>query len=156
MKCSCKFRDPPSRTFDETRACELPTKERTQKIIAPRNCMCPIMSKHGRDSWRIERCTEKNCSIIQRICATHSIKLTDPLKSRIKSVAIKSSEHQHEMDIQMMGGDQTSGESGRKLLCQTSAMFSRIQYLLQFTHYFNSLFPLIPSNSNDFIEQSPI
>ena len=109
MKCSCKFRDPPSRTFDETRACELPTKERTQKIIAPRNCMCQIMSKHGRDSWRIERCTEKNCSIIQRICATHSIKLTDPLKSRIKSVAIKSSEHQHERDIQMMGSDKSSG-----------------------------------------------
>ena len=109
MKCNCKFWNPP-RTFDETRACELPTKERTQKkIIAPRNCMCPIMSKQGRDSWHIERCTEKNCSIIQRICATHSIKLTDPLKSRIKSVAIKSSEHQHERDIQIMKSDQSSG-----------------------------------------------
>ena len=84
-------------------------KEWTQKIIAPRNCMCPIMSKQGRDSWRIERCTEKNCSIIQRLCATHSIKLTDPLKSRIKIVAIKSSEHQHERDIQMMGSDKSSG-----------------------------------------------
>ena len=52
---------------------------------------------------------KKNCSIIQRICATHSIKLTDPLKSRIKSVAFKSSEHQHERDIQMMGSDKSSG-----------------------------------------------
>ena len=151
IKCSCKFR-----TFDETRACELATKERTQKIIAPRNCMCPIMSKQGGTAGALSDAPKKNCSIIQRICATHSIKLTDPLKSRIKIVAIKSSEHQHKRNIQMMGGDQSSGESGRKLLCQTSAMFSRIQYLLQLTHYLNSPFPLIPSNSNDFIEQSPI
>ena len=52
---------------------------------------------------------KKNCSIIQRLCATHSIKLTDPLKSRIKIVAIKSSEHQHERDIQMMRSDKSSG-----------------------------------------------
>ena len=52
---------------------------------------------------------KKNCSIIQRLCATHSIKLTDPLKSRIKIVVIKSSEHQHERDIQMMRSDKSSG-----------------------------------------------
>ena len=56
--------------------------------------------------WAMHR--KKNCSIIQRLCATHSIKLTDPLKSRIKIVAIKSSEHQHERDIQMMGSDKSS------------------------------------------------
>ena len=109
MKCNWKFLDP-SGTFDETRACLLPTKSadtknnRTKKLHVSDN----VEAREGQLAhWAMHR--KKNCSIIQRLCATHSIKLTDPLKSRIKIVAIKSSEHQHERDIQMMGSDKSSG-----------------------------------------------
>ena len=104
--------------------------------------------------WAMHR---KNCSIIQRICATHSIKLTDPLKSRIKIVAIKSSEHQHERDIQMMRSGKSSGfyqlrEAGKEFPLSwrvrekinrpnITAMFSRIQHLSQIAHHFKSPCP---------------